>query len=110
MRLCLALCLSAVLLISPAAAADPLKLKKDDRIVFIGNTLAERMLYTGNLETEIYRRHPQLDLVIRNADLATASDRQRCDIGVRDGRVVALAESLGPAKREVDAAGALVRV
>jgi dihydropyrimidinase len=50
----------------------------------------------------------ELDLVIRNADLATASDRQRCDIGVRDGRVVALAESLGPAKREIDAAGALV--
>ena len=50
----------------------------------------------------------ELDLVIRDADLATASDRQRCDIGVRDGRVVALAESLPRAAREIDAAGRLV--
>jgi dihydropyrimidinase len=30
------------------------------------------------------------DLVVRNADVATASDRFRCDIGVSEGRVVAL--------------------
>ena len=51
---------------------------------------------------------PDFDLVIRNADLATAADRSRCDIGVRGGRVVALADRLGGAKREIDAAGRLV--
>ena len=67
MRLCFVACLTSLLLQTAASAAEPLlKLKKDDRIVFIGNTLAERMLYFGGLETEIYRRNPQLDLVIRN--------------------------------------------
>ena len=51
---------------------------------------------------------PTLDLVIRNADLATAADRSRCDIGVRDGRVVALAEHLDRGRREIDAEGRLV--
>ena len=50
----------------------------------------------------------ELDLVIRDADLATASDRQRCDIGVRGGRVVALGLALPAAPREIDAGGRLV--
>ncbi|HET7731475.1 MAG TPA: dihydropyrimidinase [Usitatibacter sp.] len=50
----------------------------------------------------------EIDLVVRNADLATTSDRQRCDIGIRAGRVVALAETLPRAPREIDAAGRLV--
>lgn len=50
----------------------------------------------------------ELDLVIRDADLATAADRSRCDIGVRDGRVVALGLGLPRAAREIDAAGRLV--
>lgn len=50
----------------------------------------------------------ELDLVIRDADLATAGDRQRCDIGVRAGRVVALGEGLPRAAREIDAGGRLV--
>ncbi len=49
-----------------------------------------------------------LDLVIRNADVATASERFRADIGVRDGRIVALAEGLPEAAREYDAGGRLV--
>lgn len=48
------------------------------------------------------------DLIIRNAVAVTASDVQRCDIGVRGGRIVALAERLGPAARELDAAGRTV--
>jgi dihydropyrimidinase len=48
------------------------------------------------------------DLVVRNALAATAADAQRCDIGVRDGRIAALAERLGPGKQEVDAAGRTV--
>ena len=49
-----------------------------------------------------------LDLVIRNAVAVTAADVHRCDIGVRGGRIAALAERLGPARREIDAAGRTV--
>src|SRR5262245_60393330 len=48
------------------------------------------------------------DLVVRNAQAVTAADTQRCDIGVREGRIVALADRLGAARREIDAAGRLV--
>ena len=49
-----------------------------------------------------------MDLVIRNAHLATESEERRCDIGVADGRVVALGERLPTAPREIDARGRLV--
>jgi dihydropyrimidinase len=48
------------------------------------------------------------DLVLRSARAVTAADTQRCDIGVREGRIVALAERLGAGRREIDAAGRLV--
>src|SRR5689334_6091892 len=50
----------------------------------------------------------KLDLVIRNALAATACAVQRCDIGVRGGRIVALGEKLGAAAQEIDAAGCVV--
>ena len=50
----------------------------------------------------------QLDLVIRNGTVATASDVFRCDVGVRGGRIVALAEDLLRGEREIDARGLLV--
>ncbi len=43
------------------------------------------------------------DLVIRGGRVATASDVIDCDIGVRDGRIVALAEHLDLGTREIDA-------
>ena len=55
----------------------------------------------------------ELDLIVRRADIATAADRYLADIGVRDGRVVLIAEGI-PASalrsggREIDAAGRLV--
>jgi dihydropyrimidinase len=49
----------------------------------------------------------QLDLVIRNGTVVTASDSARCDVGVRAGRIVALAERLTGA-REIDASDRLV--
>jgi dihydropyrimidinase len=49
-----------------------------------------------------------LDLAIRNGTVATASDTFRADVGVRDGRIVALGEELTPAREEVDASGLLV--
>lgn len=48
------------------------------------------------------------DLLIRNGTVATAGDVMRCDIGVRDGRVVALGEDLGKADQVIDASGKLV--
>src|SRR5258708_9221849 len=48
-----------------------------------------------------------LDLVIRNADVVTASDRFTCDIGVRDGRIALLGHALPKAGVEIDADGLL---
>ena len=50
----------------------------------------------------------QLDLVVRNGSVASASDTMTCDVGVRDGRIVALARDLPQAKREFDATDRLV--
>ena len=48
------------------------------------------------------------DLIIRGGTIATASDTFHCDIGIRDGRIVALGEDLGAATEVVDATGRLV--
>jgi dihydropyrimidinase len=49
----------------------------------------------------------QLDLAIRGGSIVTASDEFRGDIGIRDGRIVALAERIEGAAREIDAGGLL---
>jgi len=46
--------------------------------------------------------------VIRNGTVATATESMKCDIGIRDGRVVALAEHLEEGEVEIDASGKLV--
>jgi dihydropyrimidinase len=51
---------------------------------------------------------PELDLVIRNADVATASERFTADLGVRDGTVVAIGTHLPAGRQEIDAEGRLV--
>ena len=51
---------------------------------------------------------PELDLVVRNGTVVTAADTFRADVGVRGGRIVALAEGLARAAQEIDAAGRLV--
>jgi dihydropyrimidinase len=48
------------------------------------------------------------DLVIRGGTVVTASDSVRCDVGIRDGRIVALADELARGADEIDAAGKLV--
>ncbi len=48
---------------------------------------------------------PAFDLVIRNARVATAADQFDADIGIVGGRIVALAQNLPAAPREIDAAG-----
>lgn len=63
----LGLLLSLALTTLSAAADGPqLELKKGDKIVLIGNTLAERMQYYNHWETLLYSRFPELDLTLRN--------------------------------------------
>ena len=50
----------------------------------------------------------EFDLVLRDADICTAADRFRADIGIRGGRIAAIGERLGAAARDIDAAGRLV--
>jgi lysophospholipase L1-like esterase len=57
-----------VLTIAPGARAQspPLELRKGDRIVLLGNTMAERLQQFNNFETLLMARFPDLDLVVRN--------------------------------------------
>ncbi|WP_428032855.1 dihydropyrimidinase [Ancylobacter sp.] len=48
------------------------------------------------------------DLVIRNGTIATASDMFAADIGIRDGRIVQIGESLPDGTRTLDATGRYV--
>ena len=50
----------------------------------------------------------QFDLVVRGGTVFTASESARCDIGVRGGRIVALADVLPQGAREIDATGKYV--
>lgn len=64
-----------------ADAAAPFKLEKGDHICYVGNTLPDRMQHFGWLETLIYSRFPDQELVFR--DLGYSGDevnhRERCD-------------------------------
>ena len=51
---------------------------------------------------------PEFDLVVRNGTVVTAADSTLCDVGVRNGKIVALAERLPEASRDIDASGMLV--
>ena len=59
---------------------ESFELKKGDRIIVIGNTLAERMQYFGNWETLLQSRFPELELVVHNlgwsADEVALKSRQ----------------------------------
>src|SRR5262245_22350164 len=48
---------------------------------------------------------PEVDTVVRTAVVATASDVFEADLGITDGVVAALGRNLGPARRDIDAAG-----
>src|SRR6202163_2640643 len=50
----------------------------------------------------------KLDLAIRGGTVVTASDTFRADVGIRDGRIVAVAAEVEGATREIDASGLLV--
>ena len=48
------------------------------------------------------------DTIIRGGTVATASDTVACDVGIRDGKIVALGHDLGSAETTIDATGRLV--
>lgn len=48
------------------------------------------------------------ELVVRGGTVVTAADSFRADVGIDAGRVAAIAPSLPPGRREIDAAGLLV--
>ncbi|MEM6774987.1 MAG: dihydropyrimidinase [Pseudomonadota bacterium] len=49
-----------------------------------------------------------LDLIVKNADIATATESFHGDIGIKDGRIVLLGQLEFPAERVIDAGGRLV--
>jgi dihydropyrimidinase len=51
---------------------------------------------------------PPLDLVVRNAIVATAADTFSADIGIRGGRIAHIGEGLPGGLREIDAQGRVV--
>ena len=50
----------------------------------------------------------EFDTVIRNAVAVTAADVFTADIGISGGVIAALGRGLGPARRDIDAAGRYV--
>jgi dihydropyrimidinase len=50
----------------------------------------------------------EYELTIRNGTVANADGSFRADVGIREGRIAAIAESLPPGARDIDAAGRLV--
>jgi dihydropyrimidinase len=50
----------------------------------------------------------ELDLAIRGGRVVTSASDGPADVGIRNGRIVALGEAVGSAERDIDAAGRLV--
>lgn len=48
------------------------------------------------------------DLAIRGGTVVTAADVTRCDVGIKDGRIAILAETVDDATKVIDASGLLV--
>lgn len=71
--------LSVAFVSATAGAADPVRLalKKGDHVVFLGNTLADRMVHDGHVEAMLATQFAGLDLTVRN--LGFSAD----EVGVR---------------------------
>jgi dihydropyrimidinase len=50
----------------------------------------------------------EFDLAVRGGTVVTAADVVRCDIGIKDGRIAALADRIGDAREIIDAGDLLV--
>ena len=74
--------LATGLAVQSASAADSkLELNKGDKIVLIGNTLAERMQYFNGFETLLHSRFPELNLTVRNLGYSADEIRELATIG-----------------------------
>lgn len=51
---------------------------------------------------------PKYDLAVRGGTIVTAADVVPCDIGIKDGRIAALAGQIADAQETIDASGLLV--
>jgi lysophospholipase L1-like esterase len=51
---------------APARVDAPLALRAGDRIILLGNTLAERLQHFNHFETLLMTRFPEMELVVRN--------------------------------------------
>ncbi len=64
---------------SASVAAPRLELRANDRVILVGNTLAERQQYFNNFEAALLAVHPTLNLSVRNlgwsADTLTLQPR-----------------------------------
>lgn len=58
--------LFALCVISSGLSAAPLAHQPNETIVFVGNGLGSRMMQHGYVESEIFIRHRESDLTIRN--------------------------------------------
>ena len=65
MQYILSLFVLGIFALTPALAS-PITLKKDSRIVLIGNGLGSRMMQFGSFETNLHLQHPGKNLFIRN--------------------------------------------
>src|SRR5688572_20436465 len=61
-----AVLLSFLAVHAAAEAPEHLTINQGDRVLLIGNTLAERMLYHGHFETLLYSRFAEHELFVRN--------------------------------------------
>ncbi|MBK1833252.1 PVC-type heme-binding CxxCH protein [Roseibacillus ishigakijimensis] len=52
--------------LTPSLFSQGQLLEKDDHVVWIGNTFAERMQYFGEVETSLHARFPSHNLTVRN--------------------------------------------
>src|SRR5262245_3938291 len=90
-----------VLLSSAVVHAQNLELKKGDHICLVGNTLAERMQFFGNLEARLTSRLADQELVFRNLGYAADEITTRLrsmDFGTPDQWLAADAPVPQPSK------------
>ncbi len=80
-------------LCATVASAQTLTLNKGDHISLIGNTLADRMQHFSYLETLIYARYPNYDLVFRN--LSASADQVAGFTDKPDGNARLRSENFG---------------
>ncbi|MEE2640045.1 MAG: PVC-type heme-binding CxxCH protein [Planctomycetota bacterium] len=71
------LALSTGTFVPSGFAQEKFTLQKGDHVVYIGNTMADRMQHHAWLETQIHALHPMLELTVRNIGFAADEVKTR---------------------------------